>query len=164
MKYILLAIRFSVAAAQRILHILTLGAFPPPFACGLAVIRRGDSVLMIERADGLGLGLPGGHARLDETIEDAARRETKEETGLDLRLEGLVTVLSGARKGLGIRAVDVVFLARIEGLREPRGSREGPCRWMRLDELEGRRVVAGHLDAIRRALAGSRDQCGAGGG
>ena len=38
--------------------------------------------------------LPGGHVEYNESLEVCAIRETKEETGLDVRLEGLVGIYS----------------------------------------------------------------------
>jgi ADP-ribose pyrophosphatase len=46
-----------------------------------------NRLLMIEKKRGLGegyLNAPGGHIELEETAEEAARRETKEETGLEV--------------------------------------------------------------------------------
>ncbi|UCI18150.1 NUDIX hydrolase [Mesorhizobium sp. B2-1-8] len=53
-------------------------------AVSVAVVR-GDSVLLVKRAKPPSQGLyalPGGKVEGDETLEDAARRELMEETGL----------------------------------------------------------------------------------
>ncbi|TPI32585.1 NUDIX domain-containing protein [Mesorhizobium sp. B3-2-1] len=53
-------------------------------AVSVAVVR-GDSVLLVKRARPPSQGLyafPGGKVEGDETLEDAARRELMEETGL----------------------------------------------------------------------------------
>ena len=55
--------------------------------CVLTYVIDGSRVLMIEKKTGLGAGYinaPGGHIEIEETKAEAAIRETKEETGLDV--------------------------------------------------------------------------------
>ena len=98
--------------------------------CGSAVvIRRAgeDSVLLQERHDGR-WGLPGGLMELGESLEETARREVLEETGLrlgDLRLLG---VFSGPSfhsvlpNGDEIYTVTAVYEAQAyEGIPRPDG-------------------------------------------
>lgn len=46
------------------------------------IFRCGERILLLHRIDGLGWGFPGGGIEDGETPEEAARRETHEETGL----------------------------------------------------------------------------------
>lgn len=55
-----------------------------PGAYGM--IFQGHKLLVIRmRSTGGGLGLPGGGAEIDETLEQALQREVREETGLDVK-------------------------------------------------------------------------------
>jgi 8-oxo-dGTP diphosphatase len=62
-----------------------------PFAAALAICRKPDgSMLLAQRAKGPSTavgrwGFPGGMHEVGESILDAARRELKEETGIDAK-------------------------------------------------------------------------------
>lgn len=58
---------------------------PRPVVAALAVVIRGDQVLLVQRANPPDAGLwgfPGGKIELGETLLDAAARELFEETGV----------------------------------------------------------------------------------
>ncbi|MEK6851542.1 MAG: NUDIX domain-containing protein, partial [Candidatus Thermoplasmatota archaeon] len=75
-----------------------------PIAAASALILRGGSVLLIRRRappnEGR-WGLPGGGIELGESVRDAAVREVREETGLAVKVTGLVDVVDviGPKKG-----------------------------------------------------------------
>lgn len=85
----------------------------PTFQVGaLCHIQRADgAVLLVRDLYRAGWGLPGGLLKRGEHPIDAARRETREEVGLDLELDRhpVVVVDPGARR------VDVVYRARLRG-------------------------------------------------
>ncbi|WP_062514968.1 NUDIX hydrolase [Halobacillus sp. KGW1] len=62
---------------------------------GVFVLDEQDRILLQLRSDTNSWGIPGGFMEMDETVEDAARRETREETGLDLGKMELFGVYSG---------------------------------------------------------------------
>ena len=65
------------------------------------VIWRGDNVLMVRRGRSPGEGrwsLPGGGQEIGETVFEAARREVREETALDVEVLGLVDVVNSIRR------------------------------------------------------------------
>jgi len=70
------------------------------------VVLRGDEVLLVRRGTPPRQGqwsLPGGRIEFGETVEAAALRELKEETGVEAELLGLIEV------------VDAVFTSRTSG-------------------------------------------------
>jgi ADP-ribose pyrophosphatase YjhB (NUDIX family) len=64
-----------------------------PQVAVLSLVTNPKKVLMIRRADPPHTGkwtLPGGHLEFGESLEDTAVRETKEETGVSIRVIGFV--------------------------------------------------------------------------
>lgn len=145
MKFWFLFLRFSLMLAQRVLYILSAGQWPP-FASVAVLVHDGDKLLMLERRDGRGYGLPGGYIKMNETAEQAACRETKEETGYEIELMNIKMVLSGIRKSTFVRAVDIIYTARIVGGRL-RPSSEGTPRWVVPGEVRNR-IAFDYLTAI----------------
>jgi ADP-ribose pyrophosphatase YjhB (NUDIX family) len=78
-------------------------------------------LLLVRHADSGLWGLIGGAVEVDEGPEDAAVRETEEETGLIVELTRLVTVLGGPRfrvtyaNGDETAYVTIVYEARVVG-------------------------------------------------
>lgn len=79
-----------------------------PGAAVIAVDPNGD-VLLLQRADTGGWGLPGGFMEPGETLEETARREVKEETGLEIDELTLVNVFSGPEQYFRYPNGDQVF-------------------------------------------------------
>ena len=130
-KALMLSAKAGVALVQQGLSLLTFGRLPPLVSTSVLLLRD-SQVLVIERTDGKGYGLPGGFLHLHEKAEDAARREAREETGLEVEVDGVFMVLSGKRRGTLLAAVEIVYHGRITG-GQLRGSIEGACRWVDID-------------------------------
>jgi 8-oxo-dGTP pyrophosphatase MutT (NUDIX family) len=63
----------------------------PDVTVATVVVRDGRLLCVEERADGaLVLNQPAGHLEPDESLLDAALRETREETGWDVRLTAFI--------------------------------------------------------------------------
>ena len=68
-----------------------------PKVAATAVVERGGLVLMLRRAVETGYGLwslPGGYVDRGEVVEEAAAREVREETGLQVQIGKLVGLFS----------------------------------------------------------------------
>ena len=91
---------------------------------GVAVIilNEENQVLLQKRAD-VGLwGIPSGHIEIGETVSEAAIREVKEETNLEIRIKKLVGVYSDPNSqvfaypnGKVVHFITTCFLAEITG-------------------------------------------------
>jgi 8-oxo-dGTP diphosphatase len=76
----------------------------------------GSLVFVERRNPPRGYALPGGFVDEGEWIADAAVREAKEETGLDISLVELFHVYSNPARDPRQHTVSTVFIARAEGM------------------------------------------------
>lgn len=80
------------------------------------IIEMPDGVVVIERTNPpFGLALPGGFVDYGESLEDAARREAKEETNLDLVDLRQMHTFSEPSRDPRFHTVTTVFIARGQG-------------------------------------------------
>jgi len=77
------------------------------------IVETAGRFLMVEEDKGgrLVLNQPAGHLEPDETLRDAAIRETREETGWEVKLEGVVGVYLYTAPSNGVTYQRVCFAA-----------------------------------------------------
>ena len=82
----------------------------------IELVDRPGELVFIERAhDPIGLALPGGFVDEGEWAADAAVREMKEETGLDVELVELFHVYSDPSRDHRRHTMSVVYIGRASG-------------------------------------------------
>jgi 8-oxo-dGTP diphosphatase len=107
------------------------------------VVWHGDRVLLVQRAKPPRRGqwsLPGGAQQLGETLIDAARREVKEEAGLEVELGEVIVTLDLIERDADGRVryhyVLIDFVAEASGAELRPGDDAAEARWFTLEEAE----------------------------
>jgi 8-oxo-dGTP pyrophosphatase MutT (NUDIX family) len=128
------------------------------------VVLRGEDVAVIvpkrlSAAGALVLGLPKGHPDGEETLEQAATREVREETGLDAELVEKLGDVSYfyRRDGRAVRKSVTFFLFRYRsGSLDDHDHEIIEARWMPLEEARSALSYPGEREMAERALSRSR--------
>jgi ADP-ribose pyrophosphatase YjhB (NUDIX family) len=123
------------------------------------MLLDGNDVLLIQRARPPGVGkwtVPGGKVELGESLEAAAARELKEETGLVATIGPIVEVLDRVVTASDGRIEYHYVILDMLGT-EPQGVlTPGPecldARWVGISELGSYETTDGLEPVIRRAL------------
>ncbi len=87
-----------------------------PFLTVDAIIEVSGGIVLVQRSNPpLGLALPGGFVDYGETLEDAVRREAREETDLELLDLAQLHTYSDPSRDPRFHTVTTVFTARADG-------------------------------------------------
>jgi 8-oxo-dGTP pyrophosphatase MutT (NUDIX family) len=131
----------------------------PTWYFALVVVRLGRRFLLVkEKKHGARWYLPGGRVEPGERIQEAARRETLEEAGIPIVLEGILRVEHSPLKE-GTARCRVLFVARPENDAPPKSEPDNEslgAAWVTLEELERLPVRGVELRRILQDVA-----CGA---
>ncbi|MGM0682445.1 MAG: NUDIX domain-containing protein [Thermodesulfobacteriota bacterium] len=81
------------------------------------IIELEGGIVLVERKNPpVGWALPGGFVDLGESLEEAARREAKEETGLEVTLIRQFHTYSDPERDPRVHTISTVYLATAEGV------------------------------------------------
>jgi ADP-ribose pyrophosphatase YjhB (NUDIX family) len=118
--------------------VATFGRMPPFVSASALVMSEGRLLVVLDpvRREPT---LPGGHVRWREIPEDAVVREVQEETGIRIRVGGLVSALAGEDAACEKGVVRLIYTGEVIG-GDLRSSGEGEASWMRLTDASAEMV------------------------
>jgi len=136
----------------------------PAVAVGAIVIDKG-AILLVKRDREPARGqwsLPGGRVELGETLREALVREVREETSVDVEIDGLIGVAERVVRNddgeisFHYVILDYVCAARTTAVKA--GDDVSDARWIPVGELADMHLTAGLLEflADRGVLEGRR--------
>ena len=138
----------------------------PRITVATIVEREGKFLMVKENSEGrLVYNQPAGHVELNESLLEAAIRETLEETAWHVNLEELLGIYQYASPSNGITYIRHCFIAKAIELRTERDLDEGifEAVWASLEELEQREhqmrsplvleVIRDYLRGVRHPLS-----------
>jgi 8-oxo-dGTP pyrophosphatase MutT (NUDIX family) len=133
---------------------------------GIIIIRNG-MVLLVKHGEAAGhldgkYGLPAGRIEADESLKEAARRELKEETGLEVDLNDLI-LLSGVwfadverKDGIKQFSLQVFFADKFCG--QLGGSVETVPVWINIDSLDEYDLLPNVYDIVAKGVKNLRSR------
>lgn len=128
-----------------------MSAEPLPVAAAGAVVMDGDRILLVRRAHPPQAGLwvvPSGRVEWGETWRETARRETQEETGLDVEVGEVAWVGEVVEGDQHFAIVD--FFASVTGGVLAPGSDALDAQWVALDQASALDMPASMHSLVAR--------------
>jgi mutator protein MutT len=114
-----------------------------PIVSVVACVFHKDKVLLVKRATEPGKGLwsaPGGAIELGETINEALKREIREECGIEIEVGKVINIVDrivrDQKGGIQFHYVIAYLLARYVSGEARAGSDVSEIRWVTYEELD----------------------------
>ncbi|WP_457559841.1 NUDIX domain-containing protein [Caminibacter sp.] len=116
--------------------------FNPEFI-GIVLIKRKNPPL--------GYALPGGFVDYGEKVEEALKREMKEETNLDVTIEKLLGIYSNPKRDPRLHTASAVFVCHANTLPKA-GDDAKEVEIVKLEEIPWSELVFDHVEILRNFL------------
>jgi len=109
----------------------------PLVAVGAVIFDNEGKVLLVKRKHAPNKGswaIPGGKVKYGETLEEAIRREMKEETNLDINVKEPLAIVEIIKEGFHYVIID--FICEIAGGELRAGSDAGEAKFFSIEEIK----------------------------
>jgi len=120
-----------------------------------AIIEKDDKIVLVKRRNKPFKNifvLPGGFVEHGETVEQAAIREAKEETGINIRLEEILGVYSEPDRDPRGPTISIAFIAEpISGELKAKSDAKD-ARWIRPEEIDPNSLGFDHRKILKDYL------------
>ena len=127
----------------------------------VVVVNEAGDVLMIRRSDNDNWAVPGGAIDLGESMVQAAVRETREETGIECEITGLIGIYTDPKhvilytsNGEARQEFSILLTGVPAGGQPTPSSESSEVRWVPRDELLGYHLDRSMRLRIEHYLAG----------
>ena len=115
------------------------------------IVTDGERVILVKRGKEPFKGqwvFPGGFVDYDETVEDAAKRELLEETGVDANIQAILGVYSKPDRDPRSHNISIVFVAQhISG--QPKGEDDAAeAAWHNIKDLASESLAFDHGEIL----------------
>ena len=125
------------------------------------VVREDGAVLLMRRTDNGNWALPGGAIEMNESVADAAIRETFEETGIRVEVTGLLGIYSNPGHVIHFTSNDevrrefsIVVTARPVGGEPTTSTESSEVRWVAPTDLAGYKMGSAMRERVDDYLRG----------
>jgi O-acetyl-ADP-ribose deacetylase (regulator of RNase III)/ADP-ribose pyrophosphatase YjhB (NUDIX family) len=123
-----------------------------PFTTVDAIIEVDDGIVLIERSNPpFGWAIPGGFVDYSESLEDAVKREAKEETGLDLEDLRQFHTYSALGRDPRFHTIATVFIAKAKG-KPKAGDDAAGLKVVKLNEIPNLNFAFDHKNILQDYL------------
>jgi O-acetyl-ADP-ribose deacetylase (regulator of RNase III)/ADP-ribose pyrophosphatase YjhB (NUDIX family) len=123
-----------------------------PFVTVDVIIEINDGVVLIQRSNPpFGWALPGGFVDYGESLQEAAIREAKEETGLDLAQLEQFHTYSAPNRDPRFHTISTVYIAKARG-KPKSGSDAANLKVVKTEELKNYDLAFDHREIIQDYL------------
>ncbi|WP_433191455.1 NUDIX hydrolase [Actinoallomurus sp. CA-150999] len=126
----------------------------------VVVTNEQGEILLIRRTDNDNWAVPGGAVDLGESLTQAAVRETKEETGIECEITGLVGIYTDPKHVMHYTSNDevrqefsIVLTARLVGGTPTPSSESSEVRWVAPDDIRGYTMHRSMRLRVERSLS-----------
>jgi 8-oxo-dGTP diphosphatase len=115
------------------------------------ILEKGADILLIKRRNEPFkdyLALPGGFVHEGEKVEEAIKREAREETSIEIDLTDILGVYSDPKRDPRGHILTIVFVGIIQEGQAKAGDDSKDVEWIPLDQVREKKIAFDHMTIL----------------